>query len=312
MIKLIIIGNTNNCDIAKALVQSQSIDIIGGIVEYSSEKTATVQKLFLKENNITEISFDDISRLKPDLCLILTYTKIIPTQFFKDVLCLNIHAGILPKWRGFNANAWAIINGETKVGYTLHEATDEFDGGDIYYRFIESVSSNEKYGEVVPRIRTQICSKLPDILADIIKGKIKPESQVNKKYLCCMKLRKNDGLIKNWNIPSQYIYNLYRIMGTPYGTGIFFKFKNNIYQIIEMNLVPESDDYYGIAGAIVNITENKMWVKTSDNIIEINRITKDGIPVSITDEFKIGNRLAYAENIAMPIIGGGKPSRRAA
>ncbi len=299
MIKLVIIGNTNNLDIAASLIKCKNISIIGVVIDYSSPDIALKQKSFLCDNNIKELKFEDIIKLEVDICLILSFSKIIPTHYFQNTLCLNIHSGILPKWRGFNANVWAIINNEDEVGYTLHEATEEFDGGDIYYRFIEKVAPNEKYGDIIKKLRKQACDKLPDILQDIINGKILPESQKNKKYLCCMKLRKNDGLIKNWNITTKYLYNLYRVMGSPYGTGIFFEFKNNIYEITDMNLVPECDDYYGIAGAVVNIIDNKMWVKTADNIIEINSITKNGTPVSIADEFKIGNRLIQAE---MPVF----------
>lgn len=291
MVNVIIIGNTNNFDFANSLINSKKINIVGGVVDKSSTEIAKKQELFLNENNIEKIELEDIPNKQIDICLILTYSKIIDTKYFKNTLCLNIHAGILPKWRGFNANAWAIMNNENKVGYTIHEATDEFDGGDIYYCIEEEIAINQKYGEIIPKLRKRTSSELPDILFKISKKEIVPQSQKNKKYFCCAKLRKEDGIIKNWNITSRYVYNLFRIMGTPYGTGIFFTYKHNTYEILNMNLVEKCDNYCCINGAIVNIFDNKMWVKTLDNIIEITKIHKNGNPILISKEFKIGNRL---------------------
>lgn len=60
------------------------------------------------------------------MVFICSYSKIIKSELINKYLFVNIHAGILPKWRGFNANCWAIINGEHKVGYSLHRARKRF------------------------------------------------------------------------------------------------------------------------------------------------------------------------------------------
>lgn len=292
MIKLIIIGNTNNFDIANFLLLNKEISIVAGIIDYNIDSDGIkIQKQFLEENNIKEISFEEVKNINANLALILTYTKIIDTKYFNNIKLLNIHAGILPKWRGFNSNAWAIINGENEVGYTLHEATDEFDGGNIYYIFKEKINKNQKYGEIVAKIRKQLYNNLSDILIDIANNKINPISQKNYDFVCSAKMKKEDGFIKNWNVNSNYIYNLYRVMSYPYGTGIFFEFKKNKYEIIEMSL-SIMPNYIGIPGSIVNVKEKELWIKTLDNIIIVKRIKLGDIEIeNFKQIFKIGQRL---------------------
>ena len=289
--KLIIIGNTNNFDIALSLIKNAKINILAGIVDTFTDTMADSQREFLKSHNIKEISFEDVENLKPDICLILTYNRIIPTKYFKNTILLNIHGGILPKWRGASTNAWAVINGEKEVGYSLHEATDELDGGDIYYICKSNIKPDEKYGKVIPILRRQMIDNLPSVLEKIASKRIKPVSQHNAKHIYTPRLRREDGIISNWSLNSQYIFNLYRVMSYPYGTGIFFRHKENLYEIREMSLVASCPDYIGTPGAIVHISENGMQVKTKNNVVEISKITIEDKEIDIRAHFKIGMRL---------------------
>jgi len=290
-LNIIIIGNTNNFDIALSLIKNKNLNILAGIVDSFTEAMEIKQRDFLKTYKIPEISFKDVRKYKPDVCLVLTYNRIINTEDFDNTLLLNIHGGILPKWRGASANAWAVINGEKEVGYSLHRVTDILDGGDICYVYKSKIKSNEKYGEVIPKLRKGMIKQLPKILREIISGKLTSISQENAEYLYTPRLRKSDGIIKDWNKPSSYLYNLYRVMGSPYGTGVFFEFKNNIYEINEMHLINSYPNYIGIPGAIVYLGENFLHIKTADNIIEVKSLTNNKLPVDIKKIFKIGMRL---------------------
>lgn len=294
MVNIIIIGNTSNADIAQSLLDCNELNIIGGVVD--STNSNNVQQLdFLKKNNIPQIQLNNIPNMDVDICLIIHYTKIINVDFFRNTLCLNIHAGILPKWRGFNANAWAIVNNEHEVGYTLHKVTNILDGGDIYYKFIEKISLNQKYGDIIPILRTKVCDTLPNILLSIVKRKIIPITQQDQEFFYCSKFRKEDGIIRNWNIPSKHLYNLFRVLGAPYGTGIFFLFKDKMYEIINMRLISTCENYCCIPGAITYISNNTMMVKTRDGIIEISEVTMNKKTISIQENFKIGNRFSSIE-----------------
>uniref|UniRef100_UPI0026DACC73 formyltransferase family protein n=1 Tax=uncultured Cloacibacillus sp. TaxID=889794 RepID=UPI0026DACC73 len=185
MINIVIIGNTSNYDIAQSLYDCNEFNIIGGIVDDSNSDNVQQQIIFLKKYNIPQLQLSDIPSINVDVCLIIYYTKIIDVKLFQNTLCLNIHAGILPKWRGFNANAWAIVNNENEVGYTLHKVTGDLDGGDIYYRFIEKISLDKKYGDIIPILRKRVCEALPNILISIVNCEIKPVTQQYQKFVYC-------------------------------------------------------------------------------------------------------------------------------
>ena len=288
---IVIIGNTSNFDIANALLCEKRINIIAGIVDDFTQELAERQRDFLLNNSIAEISYEDVDALSPDICLIIACNKIIPTQYFKNTLLLNIHGGILPKWRGVSTNAWAVMNGECEVGYSLHEASDILDGGNIYFVYKTKIGDDEKYGEVIPRLRCGMIENLPDILLRILRKELKPESQEGKMHLYTPRLKACDGIINNWDKCSRYIYNLYRVMGAPFGTGVYFIFRNKTYEITKMSLVDLCPDYIGIPGAIVYIGKNFMYVKTADNVIKIDEVICNNIPVELNKEFKIGMRL---------------------
>ena len=291
VLKLVIIGNTENYDIANSLLSANNIEIVAGIVDTGFEAREINQRNFLCKNKITEIKFDEVKKYNPDVCLIINFSKLIPTEYFKNTLLLNIHGGILPKWRGSNSNSWAIINNENEVGYTLHEANGVLDGGDIFRVYKVTVGKNDKYGEIIPKLRQKLISDLAETLVNISDGTIKPLTQKQANYIYTPKLKTTDGIIENWNLSSEYIYNLYRVMGAPYGSGVYFKYKNKMFEIKEMNLVENVIDSYSVPGAIVFLDNKHMQVKTANNVIAISKIAYENNEVNINDIFKIGIRL---------------------
>lgn len=243
--RLVILGNTSDGDIAKALLECNEIDIIGGVVDSYSKETQSFQSAFLQKHKITEITLDEIATLKPDMCLIISFFTLIDMKYFENLLSLNIHAGILPKWKGFNANAWAIINGEKQIGYSLHQLTDKMDGGDIYHQWIEEVGEYEFYAQVVERIKTRFKAEIAEILLKIHTRILKPIPQDTRVEYFCKKIGKNENFIKTWNLEAKELYNRFRVVAAPYGKGLFFAYKGKNYEICSM----QSPSSYAGGGA---------------------------------------------------------------
>ncbi|MCX2717887.1 formyltransferase family protein [Helicobacter sp. MIT 21-1697] len=232
--RLVIIGNTSNGDIAKALLECEEIEIIAGVIDNYSKETQRFQSAFLQEHKIPKISFDEILALKPDMCLSIAYFTLMDTKYFKDILALNIHAGILPVWKGFNANAWAMINGEEKIGYSLHALTDKMDGGEVYYQWIENVGECERYAQIVQRVKNRAVNEIAKVLLEIYQGKLTPRLQDTSIEYFCKKIGQSESMIKTWNLKAQELYNRFRVVAAPYGGGLFFHYKNKVYEIMDM------------------------------------------------------------------------------
>lgn len=204
---------------------------------------------------------------------------------------LNLHGGLLPKWRGLNANCWAVINGEREVGYTLQQMNEGLDTGPIYHKFIFPIGDEEHYAEVISKIQKQVSENIGSILADIIDGKLQPVSQDREPHIYTTRLRPEIGTITDWNIKTDYLYNLYRVLGAPYGTGIFFSYKEKVFEITKMSKCKDIVDYIGVCGVVVLIKGDGVIVKTGDNVISIDEIKSEGNILSPASVFRIGQKL---------------------
>ncbi|MBF7044910.1 formyltransferase family protein, partial [Campylobacter volucris] len=156
---IILVGTTTNFDIFNSILQNKHIKVIGAIIDKNS--TSNIEyKLhlnFIKKHNIKEIQLEELPIIKYDLCLIITYSKILDIKYFKNGININIHGGILPYWRGFYANIWAVLNNQSYIGYTLHALNKNMDDGDIYYVIKERIYKNEKFYNANERLRKKTC-----------------------------------------------------------------------------------------------------------------------------------------------------------
>lgn len=290
--KIIIIGNSiENFQIAENLVSSNLFNVIAGIVDYNYPKAiSSKQRNFLVKHNIKEISFADIKDLSPDICLSLSYTRKIDLNYLSGCKCLNIHGAILPKWRGFSSLCWALLNGENKIGQTLHVVDEELDNGDIVKVFSIDYDLSYPFYEARLKINEKVAKELPQVLYDYLQNKIEPISQKDKLCAYTAKIRFEDSIIKDWNRSSDYFYRLYRIFQKPYGTGLLFEHKNQLYEISELKIFYRSANYNMVSGAVVNSSADSIFVKTSDSVVELK-----GIKPKDKNEycsFKIGTRLS--------------------
>jgi methionyl-tRNA formyltransferase len=203
-----------------------------------------------------------------DLCLVSDYRSRID-YFNEDSLWLNIHAGLLPDYRGFSSNSWAILNGETEIGYTLHKLIYDLDAGPIFIKREYSINKNEQYQDIRPEIIQNIISKTPNDCLQILEKSIVSYNQDEKSAKYCGKLNTSDGMIDNFSVPSLYIYNLFRIFAKPLGSGLFYANDNKTYEIDEVILPINETRYIGINGLVVNKTEDFHWIKTLDSTIGV-------------------------------------------
>jgi methionyl-tRNA formyltransferase len=267
--------------------------IIGIIKDYKRFGTIDEEfEAFLNENKVKEYRLSDIAEIKPDLIFVINFNKIIDTQYLENTFTLNLHIGLLPKYRGNNANAWAIMNGERIVGYTIHEVKTELDSGDIYYKFQYEIKDGETYLQAKNAINDDINKNICQTLKNIIDGRLKRISQSGHDFIYACRLRSEDGIISSWNLTSSEIIDKHIIFAKPLGTGLKFAFQGAIYEITKVSLIPGFANSRGICGAIVMKTGNgAIWVKTADSAVSIDEICLEGKKIEPTAIFKIGDRL---------------------
>lgn len=195
----------------------------------------TLQSESLKTKEI----FDKIKSLKPDIIIVAAYGKIIPKNIL-DVPkygCLNIHASLLPKYRGASPIQYAILNGDKETGVTIIKMNEKMDEGDIIARAKEKIYNDDTSQALHNRLSKLGASLLIKILPDYINKKIKPVPQNHKSATYTKIIKKADGQI-DWLQNAQKIENQIRAFN-PW-PGAFTYIENKRVKIIQAKAINES------------------------------------------------------------------------
>lgn len=273
------------------------IDIIGVVLDTTVPEEG--RHLFvndLKSSISTPVNIMDFSEesfRKCDVIFLPEYRKIIPEKYTSKFIMINCHGGILPKWRGSAANAWAIMNGEKEIGFSIHRVSDELDGGEIYYVKHIPISEEETYSDVHDNMIKAIASDVPKVIYDIIRNGRKGENQKGAHFAYCTKFSPEMGELRNFCYKSEYYVNLHRCMARPLGTGLFIyhKGKKIMVDMVEHGRKYNSVNYIGTPGKIVNMHDDQIWIKTKDNTIIVSKMSVDGEKINIEEYFSNGMEL---------------------
>jgi methionyl-tRNA formyltransferase len=140
------------------------------------------QPLSLKKGDDAEESMNSLKELNPDLIVVVAYGQILP----KSVLelpkygCINIHASLLPGYRGAAPIQWCILNGEKKTGVTSMVMEEGLDTGDMLIKAETDIGENETVSELHDRLSLMGADVLLKTVAALKKGELKPEKQIEE------------------------------------------------------------------------------------------------------------------------------------
>ena len=160
---------------------------------------------------------EKIKDLQPDFLFSFFYRDMIkePILALPKVASLNLHGSLLPKYRGRAPINWAIINGESETGLTLHHMTEKPDDGDIVCQASLAIGSEETAAGLNTKLAALAGTMLDENLPAIIAGTAQRTPQDSSKASYFGGRRPEDGLI-DWNQPAATIRNLIRGVTRPY------------------------------------------------------------------------------------------------
>jgi methionyl-tRNA formyltransferase len=132
-----------------------------------------------------------------DVAVVIAYGRILP----KDVLeaprrgCINLHASILPRYRGAAPIAWAIANGEHETGVALMQMDEGLDTGPVYATRTLAIGEDETTPELSKRIAELAAGLVRDVLPDVVEGKLAAVAQDHAAHTVARILAKEDGVV---------------------------------------------------------------------------------------------------------------------
>jgi methionyl-tRNA formyltransferase len=175
---------------------------------------------------------------------------------------LNAHGGDLPRYRGSACQAWAILNGEEKIGMCVHRMIpDELDSGDIIARDYLPIYPDTKikgvynwFEEIIPQLYSNAFNKLsldPDFI-------LEAQSKDQSKIVRCFPRRPEDGEI-DWSMPASQIVRLINASGTPFigAYGTLEDMRVHFFSGLE---IKELEKYYAVPGQLLRINESDKCV----------------------------------------------------
>ena len=157
----------------------------------------------------------EIAGLQPDVILSLYYRKILPPSVLAlpRLGCVNIHPSLLPEYRGPTPTAWAILNGETRFGITIHLMDKGVDTGDILVREEYDIQPDETGYELHTRAMSLGLGLLKTRLRDIVEQRMTP---IPQKGTGSYYGRLPAEAIINWQLEAARIQNMVRVYAEPY------------------------------------------------------------------------------------------------
>ena len=171
-----------------------------------------------------------LRELAPEAMVVVGYGQIIP-QVVIDLAPLgiiNVHASLLPKYRGAGPIQWAIVNGETQTGVTTMRIDAGLDTGDMLLKAETSIGPEENAVELGQRLALLGADLLIKTLHGLVNGVIAPEPQNPAEATLAPLLKKEDGVM-NWTLAAQALHN--RVRGLQPWPGAFTSFRGQTLHI---------------------------------------------------------------------------------
>ena len=253
---------------------------------------------------------DSIKMLKPDLIVVVAYGKILPKQILEipKFGCINVHASLLPKYRGAAPIQWAVINGDKITGITTMYMDEGMDTGDIILKKEVEIDDNETTGQLWDRLSKIGGNLLVKTIEEIELGDVERIKQPND-YSMAPMLNKDMAKIDWQNKKACEIKNLVRGLNPIMGAYTFLNGKNKIKfwkvdNLTEDDVIkkfPELREYsYKIKdiepGVVMFSSDKKgLYIKAIDGIIRVIEIQAENAKRMQITDFLRGNPINIGE-----------------
>ncbi|MGE5557966.1 MAG: methionyl-tRNA formyltransferase [Bacillota bacterium] len=238
-----------------------------------------VKKTSLRHNlrvwqpeSISDDAFQkELSQVAPDVIAVVAFGQKIPPQILNmpPFGCINVHASLLPRYRGSSPIHRAVINGETETGVTTIFMNEGWDEGDVIYQFKIPVGTDETVGELHDRLAREGALLLVKTLRDISVNCAPRILQDHTAATYAYKLKSEESNI-DWAKPARSIHNLVRGMNPwPLAQTIF---RGKMLKIWRTSLIGDTSPVSARPGEIVKTGKNILQVACGQGYINLEEL----------------------------------------
>lgn len=277
----------------------------GKEVSFSPVKEEAVKygiDIFQPQRIKTEESIEVLKKYQPDVIVVVAFGQILSKEILEmpKFGCINVHASLLPKYRGAAPIQWAVLNGDEVSGVTTMRMDEGLDTGDAILTREVVLDKKETAGKLFDRLMEVGADLLMESLKVIENGEASYTPQDHSKATKTRLITKEMGKI-DFDRPAVEIERLVRGMN-PWPSA-YCKLNGKTLKVWDCDVVEETSELDdGIvqtanSGAIVGITKKNMFVKTGNGILKLNEIQLEGKRRMNCEEFLRGYSLKVMDNL---------------
>ena len=226
-------------------------------------------------------SLEEFESLKPDVAILFAYGKIIPLKWLNIPIFgfINIHASLLPRWRGAAPVQRAIENNDKKSGITIMKMNEGLDEGPIIASQEIAINSETNGQTLLDQISHDSCSLLYNNLEKYLKGLLSPVDQDHEKSTYASKINKDESRL-NWNTDAKILEQKIRAF-YPY-PATWFSHKGKRYKVLKAKVS-------SLKGESGKILQSPLIIGCKQNSLEILEIQAEGKKPQSINQFLLGN-----------------------
>ena len=235
----------------------------------------------LKDN---KKEYNYLKELQADIAIVVAYGQIIPKEYLSLVKkgFINIHASLLPKWRGAAPIQRSIMNLEKETGVSIMKIGEKLDTGPVCNSYKIEIMAGDNSETIAEKLSALAAEKISDNIDGILEDKIEFKEQNCNEVSYAPKIKKTEGQIE-WNEAAENIIG--KINGLYPNPGAFFTFNGERYKILKASLALGTGK---IGEVLDNYLEISCGNKKSIKVLEIQRQGKR--PQNIS-EFMLGSQI---------------------
>ena len=286
--RVVFMGTPDIAAVCLKQILSDGMDVVGVYTQpdrprnrgmklsYSPVKEVALEAgipVFQPENFRADETVEELRALKPDVVAVVAYGRILPQRVL-DIAprgFVNIHASLLPEYRGSAPYQWAVLDGKAETGVTAMYLCREMDAGDMIDAAVTPIGENETAGELLDRLAVLGAQLLSKTLSRISQGEVTAVPQDAEKATYAPMLDKTMCPI-DWNKTARQVHNHVRGLhpwpvATAHLAGTDFK----IHSTVVLENAPKAEP-----GTILGLTKTGLQVACGEGAVEIRQLQAQG------------------------------------
>lgn len=267
----------------------------GGKMQYTPVKEAALARdipVYQPKKIREPECIEELKKYNADIMVVIAFGQILPKEILQMTPygCINVHASLLPKYRGAAPIQWAVIDGEKVSGVTTMQMNEGLDTGDMILKTEIPLDPKETGGSLHDKLAeagAKLCVETLKCLEDKT-ATWEPQGESTTAY--AKMLDKNLGNI-NWNDPAVQIERLIR--GLNPWPSAYTHWNDKVIKLWQADVVEDNTDQE--AGTIVKVEKDSFYVQTGEGLLKIEELQLQGKKRMDAGTFLRGNHLEYGE-----------------